>query len=976
MLYPLTFHPILKQHPWGGRNLERLYSKRLPPDASIGESWEVSDRPEGCSVVSNGPLAGRDLRRIMDQHADQIMGKAKPLRGRFPLLVKILDAAQSPSVQVHPQPSTAAKMGGEPKTELWYVTHAHPQAHLFVGLRQGVRRLQFERKIAEGSVDDCLHKIQVRAGDAMFVPSGRVHTIGPGIVLFEIQENSDTTYRVFDWNRLGPDGQPRPLHVEQAMAAIDFDDFEPSLVPAGLDERNGARVRQLAATSLFVIEEQQVPLGFHIHLTESDRPSILGVATGLLRIQHPASGTNLVLSRGQFCLVPAQVDQATLSAEESSTFVLARPGVEEPRAAEEIARAERPVVPAWQVYESRRQSMLTDHKPAPWWSWQKIKKRLARKLVYSPFLRMLLLKFWFRMTVLIFLVAGLALAVLLPPIWRVTPPDFVPVVRMSLLDRLQARMLRRTAERASARKDFRRAAEAWRAAFGNNPASPDLARGMIRNALEQVEPERGELRSAWQAIPWLLRLTHTNYADLELSVQFLDKFHMRDQVYEMLSPMTNALSPTLGVALTKAAFFESQLPEFLRLWGTLSLEQKKDPHVALCYSAYLAGWGPAETAAEGRQHLAEAAVGPQPVRNTANQILLVISAAQTDTAGFEAALQRLEDARAASGYNYSAYWMLLAKVGRKEEAIQLARDYAYPPRISGELASLAKAYAALGLNNEAQALLERYANTLGGTDQVWLIYAAVALEVKDWERLRSVALQMRGIPALRSRLEAVGYYYEGRANQATGSDAIALLNFQKAADLEFPSPAQAYSIAQSLVPLGFPGPARTILEKIEPYMGSKADYWETVFSVAMLLKEEELLVKASHSALKLSPTSPVHANRYAAALLIAGNRPLDAVTLTRKLAQEFPNSVTALVNHSLALLMNRRTDEAASLLGRTLPERFTAEERNSYTIAKFHLAVQQQRFAEARKLYEQIEMARLFPAEQNWIESALSQLPQ
>src|SRR5579859_6328112 len=229
-LYQLTFKPIFKERVWGGRKLEQLYKKELPAGAVIGESWEISDRPGDASVVANGPLAGKDLRWLMEHHAAELLGAAAAKTDRFPLLVKILDAAEKLSLQVHPPASVAAALGGEPKTEMWYVAEADPGADIFVGLKSGVTRSEFEQKIKDGTVADCFHRIEVGKGDVMFLPSGRVHALGAGSVIFEIQQNSDTTYRVFDWNRVGLDGKPRELHVEKSLASIDFNDFEPGLI--------------------------------------------------------------------------------------------------------------------------------------------------------------------------------------------------------------------------------------------------------------------------------------------------------------------------------------------------------------------------------------------------------------------------------------------------------------------------------------------------------------------------------------------------------------------------------------------------------------------------------------------------------------------------------------------------------------------------------------------------------------------------
>ena len=322
MLYPLIFHPIFKERVWGGRNLERLYGKALPPSVPIGESWEISDRPEGVSVIANGPLAGKNLRWLMEHQADELLGPTRSQVGRFPLLIKILDAQEKLSLQVHPPAAVAAQLGGEPKTELWYITDATPAAELFVGLKRGVSRAEFERKIQNGTVADCIHHVAGRPGDAMFLPSGRVHAIGAGNVIFEIQQNSDTTYRVFDWNRLGLDGQLRELHLAQSLASIDFNDFEPPLVqPQNLPSVDG-NSRCLVDDPLFRVDACEMKSGQTLRLPKPGL-RILGVLNGGLSVGHELHSVELLA--GQFCLLPASLKTVELRAGSSSTLLQIQP---------------------------------------------------------------------------------------------------------------------------------------------------------------------------------------------------------------------------------------------------------------------------------------------------------------------------------------------------------------------------------------------------------------------------------------------------------------------------------------------------------------------------------------------------------------------------------------------------------------------------------------------------------------------------
>ena len=319
MLYPLTFKPIFKERIWGGRELERLYHKPIPAGAPIGEAWEISDRPGDESIVVNGPLAGKSLRWLMENHAEEILGSARPAAaGRFPLLCKILDAREKLSLQVHPPAGKAMELKGEPKTEMWFIADAAPGAELFVGLKRGVTRAEFERKIADGSVADCFHRVPVKRGRHDVSAERTCSRHWRGLVIFEIQQNSDTTYRVFDWNRTGLDGKPRELHVAQSLASIDFNDFEPKLVATPFVADGPVRKRSLVNDPLFDVEAWQMDSGVR-GLLRSKRLQIIAVTNGVMEIH---SGSDSVsLSAGEFSLVPASLDRAEIAAKSAVTLL-------------------------------------------------------------------------------------------------------------------------------------------------------------------------------------------------------------------------------------------------------------------------------------------------------------------------------------------------------------------------------------------------------------------------------------------------------------------------------------------------------------------------------------------------------------------------------------------------------------------------------------------------------------------------------
>jgi mannose-6-phosphate isomerase len=317
-LYPLTFQPIFKERIWGGRKLQSLYHKNLPPALPVGESWEICDRPDDQSVVASGPLQGKTLGWLMEQYPAQLLGITAPIPSRFPLLIKIIDAETALSLQVHPPAAVAASFGGEPKTEMWYVSHAGPAAELFVGLKRGIGRAEFERKLASHSVAECFHRIPVHRGDAMFLPSGRVHALGAETMIFEVQQNSDTTYRVFDWNRLDRDGKARQLHVPQSLASIDFDDVEPPLLPVGFVPAHPGLIRPLVKNELFEVSVRQLLDGDQLPLADG-RMLIIGLLEGGLRIE--GRGHAITLAPGQFCLIPASCAAGEFIAHGAASFL-------------------------------------------------------------------------------------------------------------------------------------------------------------------------------------------------------------------------------------------------------------------------------------------------------------------------------------------------------------------------------------------------------------------------------------------------------------------------------------------------------------------------------------------------------------------------------------------------------------------------------------------------------------------------------
>jgi mannose-6-phosphate isomerase len=318
-LYPMTFAPVLKDYIWGGRRLEQL-GRPLPPGI-IAESWEIAAHEDGVTAVTNGRYAGKLLTEVQAELGLDLIGTNcawAQARGKFPLLVKLLDANRALSVQVHPDDEYALAHEGNElgKTEMWVVLDARPGAQVQLGVKAGTTPELFRRGIEEGKLEPYLHYVSVKPGDHICVPAGTLHAIMDGILIAEIQQNSNTTYRVYDWNRVGADGQARPLHIDKALDVINFEQVEPSLCPAELVELNGLSRSLLCRNQYFVTERVEMAAGA-VFAGNCDGRSleIWGVLSGGVTVN--GVGCTAV----QFALLPAAMGQFTLTAVHPSTLL-------------------------------------------------------------------------------------------------------------------------------------------------------------------------------------------------------------------------------------------------------------------------------------------------------------------------------------------------------------------------------------------------------------------------------------------------------------------------------------------------------------------------------------------------------------------------------------------------------------------------------------------------------------------------------
>ena len=313
ILYPLEFEPIYKSKIWGGDNLKRVYKRNLPGN-KIGESWELAAHPHGTSVIANGPYKGKTLLELIKENPEPLLGKRIKSENQqtFPLLIKFIDANDRLSVQVHPDNEYAREEKNEyGKTEMWYILEAKPGAKLIYGLKNGTTEETLARAIENSQLELYLNEIEVKKGDIFFIPAGTVHAIGEGILLAEIQQNSDTTYRLYDWDRKGEDGTGRELHIEKALAVIDFNKKINPTHSRPLVKDNGDYTRAfLAACPYFVTEKINTKTAYQLNLS-GDRFYILINLAG--EGDLICANKNYQLYPGKTYFLPAGLEKVQIS---------------------------------------------------------------------------------------------------------------------------------------------------------------------------------------------------------------------------------------------------------------------------------------------------------------------------------------------------------------------------------------------------------------------------------------------------------------------------------------------------------------------------------------------------------------------------------------------------------------------------------------------------------------------------------------
>lgn len=602
----------------------------------------------------------------------------------------------------------------------------------------------------------------------------------------------------------------------------------------------------------------------------------------------------------------------------------------------------------------------------------------------------------FRLVVLLFLLLAVGVPLTVLKLWRVSPPGVTPVERISLLDRVQAWSLKRNARSATERGDYEAAKSAWRAALANNPADPDGLREALKVLPRTAEPaESASLALAFGG--WLLRLSETNLvSDLELVASVWNTCELHERTAQLLTLTTNLVSPELTRLRAVAYFRSGNTLAFQHLLRTdpeldktirAALEPlpadarltRAEEELRLVSLAWLAGWGPEETRARAEARLREMAEVPR-LEALAYEMLMTAYLQRRDVEACEATLKHLENTGRATLTIRSSYWRLLAATGRRKEAVELIHAANPVPRTDAEVIRLVATYAALELFEEADQLCVRYLNDPPWLQEGALIRTDLLIRLRRWEDLRQLAYRLRLYPTIMNALGGFSAFLEGVAQWHEGYRDDADRSFEAAAHAGFNDIRLAMRVAENLIRLGAAKHAATILDspRLATTITNTPGYLALRMQAAGQLRDAGELYEAARALYELAPNNPVAMNDYAAALLLLRTNVEKAVAQTFRLLQVYSNSPAIKLNHAIALTMNRRFDEADTLLREVSPTDMTSPAHQAqYYLAVFELRLRQGRKADALAALTELRRigtAELFPVQVQWLESVVPEL--
>lgn len=634
---------------------------------------------------------------------------------------------------------------------------------------------------------------------------------------------------------------------------------------------------------------------------------------------------------------------------------------------------------------------------------------LADRLVDWPLLRLLVLHRGFRWVVILFVMAVVGLALLLPKVWPATPEGFRPQMKISLLDKFQAWSLKRKARAQMDRGQPDAAAKTFRAAWSNDPGDESALRGLL-DAISKSEQPKEQVNMSLQGASWLLRLGHTNQADIPLigwtwiraglSERSLAVFKLAKgdnpevETLSMIASIESGQIQPFGEKYYTDEAFKKRV-EAAAAAKPQDLASDMEREFRLASLAFLAGWTPEEATRDAAMEKLQAAQADPASETVAYDLEYLVRLAHKDVEGCRRLLAKLREIGKDTVRHHTSFWRLLVNEGRRAEALDLATTSNLVPASAWDAYQLARAYTTLGRLEDANELLRGFSRNIGWLAESLMLRADVLMrqagivpdpnvKVVDksgtdigedpLSQLTSLALMIRMQPDAMDVLGGYSHYLEGMAEWFRGSREAAARLFEKAAEIGFRDPAVAVQVSKSLLAIGGAAQwAEPILLKHQKVLGENPDYLEQLVKCEAQLKDDRYLLPATKKLYELNPNDPGRANNYAAALLIVRENPAKALALTLQLLQAYPNNVDLKINHAVALLLNGRVQDCLLTLAEIAPGRLQPPEASQFYVTRFEANWKFGRMEKAAADLKLVERDLLYPAQVAWLDEVLPQ---
>ena len=580
-----------------------------------------------------------------------------------------------------------------------------------------------------------------------------------------------------------------------------------------------------------------------------------------------------------------------------------------------------------------------------------------------PLTRLLLYTRWFKWGLLLMLLMILSLPISLIKYHRVTPDGFKPVIKISFLDFIQSWSLRRGALKMMAEDKFDDSVHAWHSSIANHPGNMEYMREYFRFLMDH-DLRRSKSKDAAQNGMWFLRITQTNRTDIQLLAEVFDFYDLHTYNHHILNTLDDDLPIDFEKKYVKTLFRAGAAEDFRKRLSKLSSEDiRSDPELKLYRAASLAAWGPPETALDNlemiRSKLEDKDFGP-----LAHILNIQVSQARSEVEHYKQSLDFLIRVGKDTLMHHLNYWGMLIQEGRKPEALQQLQRYNSPPRNAIEVAYFGEVASSLGEKDLALQFLSTYAPQYGYHETVWHVYAQLLTGMEKWSELRRAALIIRNSRYVTDALTGFSKFMEARAAVGESRRLAAEQLIGQVLQHKYAFAPTGYFIGQELGNMGFPAEALSILTPLESSYKDSTEYWETIFTLASSSGNWEPLFNAAENLYRMDPDNWAYTNNYAALLLSERRKPETAVSLTYELMNRNKNvNIASVINHALALALNRRFVEAVEYMKKIPSETLSAELVPGYNMAWFEIAYRKEDFDTAREYGLKVDVDKLLPGD-------------